>query len=164
MEPYIPNDAKELPSAMFAGSDFTVCVLPDSVTHVGSYLFQNSSVRSVTLGDRITYLEYAMFRGCKDLGTVRITADSDMIILDNNVFKGCENVRLVSGIDGYELKVYYDSAHTKEFDTSDEGFSGILYLEWTEISSDTVPMIIGFSIGAVLLAGAFVALYLRGRN
>lgn len=95
---------------------------------------------------------------------MRITADSDIIILDNNVFKGCENVRLVSGIDGYELKVYYDSAHTKEFDTSDEEFSGILYLEWTEIPSDTVPMIIGFSIGAVLLAGAFVVLYLRGRN
>ena len=95
---------------------------------------------------------------------MRITADSDIIILDNNVFKGCENVRLVSGIDGYELQVYYDSAHTKEFDTSDEEFSGILYLEWTEIPNNTVPMIIGFSIGAVLLAGAFVALYLRGRN
>ena len=87
-----------------------------------------------------------------------------MIILDNNVFKGCENVRLVSGIDGYELKVYYDNSHTKEFDTSEEELSDILYLEWTEIPNDTVPMIIRFSIGAVLLAGAFVALYLRGRN
>ena len=87
-----------------------------------------------------------------------------MLILDNNVFKGCENVRLVSGIDGYELKVHYDSAHTKEFDTSDGEFSGILYLEWTKMPNDTVPMIIGFSIGAVVLAGAFVVLYLRGRN
>ena len=162
--PDVPQDVDEFSPAIFAGSNFSEYVMPNHVDHVATYMFQGSSVRTVTLGNNVTYLEYAMFRDCTDLRIVKITADSDIIILENNVFKGCKNVRFASGIDGYDLKVYYDSAHTKVFDTSDEDFSGILYLEWTEKPNETVPMIIGFSVGVVLLAGAFVALHLRGRN
>ena len=60
--------------------------------------------------------------------------------------------------------MYYDSEHTKAFDTSDEDFAGAVYLKWTEVSNDTVPMGIGFSIGAVLLIGLIVFMHIRGRN
>ena len=64
--------------------------------------------------------------------------------------------------------ISYDMCHRQgegyDHYTSDKDFSGVLYLEWTEIPDETVPMIIGFSIGAVLLAGAFVALHIRGKN
>ena len=162
--PELPEGITYMDGAIFAGSNIMDYDMPNGLDSVSAYMFQDSGIRTVTLGEDIVYLKHSMFQGCEDLKTVRITAQSDYMVLEMDVFKGCKNVRLVSGIPGYDLAVYYDSEHTKAFDTSDEDFAGAVYLKWTEVSNDTVPMAIGFSIGTVLLIGLIVFMHIRGRN
>lgn len=65
---FIKEGVEVIADEVFAWMDIETVKMPNSVTHVGSYVFQDCpNLRSVTLSDNIVHLGEGAFFGCENL-------------------------------------------------------------------------------------------------
>lgn len=105
--------------------------IPDTVTSIGSYAFQNSTIQEVVMPDSVETLEYGVFAECNSLRTIKfskniryiqsstcqncynlqsITLPENLERIGNNAFAWCQNlytVALPEGLQRIESQAFY---------------------------------------------------------
>ena len=74
----------------------TSIVIPNTVKRIGRYAFYRTEIKSVTIGNSVTNIEYMAFRECDNLTSV--TIPNSVTTIDNEAFESCD--RLVSVVFG----------------------------------------------------------------
>lgn len=127
----------------------------------------SEDLESVTLGNGITYIGNFDFDGCTSLERIVIPYGMGSLTIGAGAFRYCDDSLIFeSGKSGYILDVYYESNFTKEYDPSDHGFSGTVYMKWTEHVEEEEPlfnMVVGCGIAFVIVVGLIVFVLLRRR-
>ena len=79
----------------FAPAGLTEYTIPDSVTEIGDYAFEDcTSLRSVTIPDSVTSIGYAAFYNCESLTSV--TIPDSVTTIEPGAFANCSNLTSVT--------------------------------------------------------------------
>ena len=98
----IPESVETIRKEAFADCyALTSIVIPDSVTYIGDYAFSSvyytsdgktMRLKSVKLGKGVTEIGTAAFSDLKDLTTVEIPEDSELIAIGHSAFEKCSSL------------------------------------------------------------------------
>lgn len=69
--------------------------IPDSVTIIGNYAFEDSSVKKINLGKNITHLGDYVFLNCKELEEINFHEDIGIKNIYNQTFRGCKSLKTI---------------------------------------------------------------------
>ncbi|MCQ2078734.1 MAG: InlB B-repeat-containing protein [archaeon] len=78
----------------FAGNGLVSVVLPDSVTSIGEYAFQDCTrLERVSMGDKVDLLKRGAFKGCTSL--IEVHLGRSLTTLTTELFSGCTAIERV---------------------------------------------------------------------
>ena len=81
-------------SGTFWFSDLTSIVIPNSVTRIGNYAFNNcDGLTSIVIPNSVTSIGYSAFCQCRNLTSV--TIGKNITTIDNDAFEYCDNLKEV---------------------------------------------------------------------
>lgn len=81
------NKIEKIGNSAFQGFNFISVKIPDSVTSLGQYAFASNKLKSITIGNGLTYICGEAFSKNPVLQTVVI--GKNVKTIDHNAFKGC---------------------------------------------------------------------------
>ena len=88
------------------GSEVVEVIFPNDMTIVKPYAFYGcSSLRSVTLHDKITEVGESAFHGCTNLSSIMMQSTVPPVLKDN-VFEGCSNLQIYIPTDEKAVRAY----------------------------------------------------------
>lgn len=88
----IPDSVTSIGVGAFYGTDLESVVIPDSVTHIGGMAFQEcAALKSVTIGNGLTYIEPQTFYGCTGLDDLHIGSNVEAI--GTMAFEHCSSLK-----------------------------------------------------------------------
>ena len=91
----IPNWMIKIPNYLFTGGSWTSVIIPNSVTYISSYAFNNcTSLYSVLIPNSVTYIGSYAFNNCTSLFSVPIP--NSVTSIGSYAFNGCSNLPSVS--------------------------------------------------------------------
>ena len=113
----LPNTLKKIGFRAFAGTNIQEIDIPNSVTEISNYAFQDSALTSVTwpkgtkvletsvfercenlvevvLPEGVTEIGFAAFRSCRNLSSV--TIPSTLKVIEDHAFEACQALQVVS--------------------------------------------------------------------
>lgn len=87
-------------SYMFANCKLINVILPSNATEIGSYIFskidmegypiENTTLTSITIGDKVTIIGYSAFSNC--IGLTEIIIPNSVNYINRDAFSGCNNL------------------------------------------------------------------------
>lgn len=84
-----PEDTKYIASNAFSRSGLSgALIVPDKVTEIGNYAFQESSISSVSFGDKLEKIGDGAFNNCSSLSGELLLPES-LLEVGNSCFYGC---------------------------------------------------------------------------
>lgn len=87
----IKDGVEVIADEVFARMDIETVKMPNSVTHVGSYVFQDCpNLRSVTLSDNLVHLGEGAFFGCQSL--CKLNLPKGIRNINNYAFNNCNSL------------------------------------------------------------------------
>lgn len=87
----IKDGVEVITDEVFARMDIETVKMPNSVTHVGSYVFQDCpNLRSVTLSDNLVHLGEGAFFGCQSL--CKLNLPKGIRNINNYAFNNCNSL------------------------------------------------------------------------
>ena len=97
----LANNLRRIPNYLFQGQQVRDVVLPNTVTNIGMYAFEDCPrLHSITLSNALQTIDVAAFMDCIALQNIDIPAS--VTAIRNNAFSGDSNltqVRMVDGLD-----------------------------------------------------------------
>ena len=96
---FIDEGIEVIADEVFARMDIETVKIPNSVTHVGSNVFQDCpNLRSVTLSDNIVHLGEGVFFGCQSL--CKLSLPKGIRNINNYAFNNCNSLTEIVLLDG----------------------------------------------------------------
>ena len=93
----IPNSVTVIDNAAFKNSRLTNISIPNSVTYLGSQAFENAQLLTdVNIGNGISTLRLATFKGATSLRSVIFGAGSSLDCIDDEVFFGATSLTSIN--------------------------------------------------------------------
>ena len=90
----IGSSVEVLPSGFVSGSKITSVTIPNSVTSIGDYAFQDcTGLTSVTIPNSVTFIGYCAFSQCTDLTTISLP--NSVFVMSSLAFSGCTKLAKV---------------------------------------------------------------------
>ena len=111
----IPDGTKSI-----GGSSYYMCSglmdisIPDSVTSIGNFAFDSTSITTLTLSENITSVGMQCFRSCKDLTNIHLP--SSLNTIGDRAFANCSGLRNVTLGKNFDAKGAVFSAGEFEVD------------------------------------------------
>lgn len=88
---FIKEGVEVIADEVFARMDIETVKMPNSVTHVGSYVFQDCpNLRSVTLSENMVHLGEGVFFGCQSL--CKLNLPKGIRNINNYAFNNCNSL------------------------------------------------------------------------
>lgn len=96
---FIKDGVEVIADEVFARTDVETVKMPNSVTHVGSYVFQDCpNLRTVTLSDNIVHLGEGTFWGCQSL--CKLSLPKGIRNINDYTFNNCNSLTEIVLPDG----------------------------------------------------------------
>ena len=91
----IPEGTTTIESSAYSGTNYKCVVIPDSVTSIGEYVFQNcSSLKNIIIPDSVTRIDNFAFENCSSLTS--ITIPNSVTSTGSGVFYGCSSLTSIT--------------------------------------------------------------------
>lgn len=91
---------KDFANIILASKSLTSVTIPDSVTNIESYAFQDcSNLASITIPGNVTDIDDYAFSGCSSLTSLTYLGVSDPCVNNSNVFNGCPLATVTVSLD-----------------------------------------------------------------
>lgn len=87
----VPNTVTTIGNYAFQNAQFENVTLPETVTSIGNSAFQDCKIlKSIVIPNSVTTIGHMAFWGCTDIS--ELTMSSEVTTLENNLFQGCKSL------------------------------------------------------------------------